>query len=51
MDYYFRATLADPADGQTLMQYAKLAWELHHDRQSSLTYFKLAAEASPDDRC
>lgn len=32
------------------MQYAKLAWELHHDQDRALSYFERAACAAPDDR-
>ncbi|XAR62699.1 hypothetical protein NMG60_11017554 [Bertholletia excelsa] len=46
---YFRATLADPKDGEILMLYAKLVWELHHDRDRALNYFEQAAQAAPHD--
>ncbi|XP_059632300.1 uncharacterized protein LOC132274945 [Cornus florida] len=48
-DYYFRATLADPEDGEILQQYAALVWDLHHDQERALIYFKRAAQAAPDD--
>ncbi|KAA8527817.1 hypothetical protein F0562_035314 [Nyssa sinensis] len=48
-EYYFRATLADPQDGEILLQYAKLVWELHHDRDKTLNYFERAAQAAPED--
>lgn len=33
-----------------MSQYAKLAWELHHDRDKALSYFKQAVQATPGDR-
>ncbi|XP_057957273.1 uncharacterized protein LOC131150527 isoform X2 [Malania oleifera] len=48
-EYYFRATLAEPGDGEILMQYANLVWELHHDQDRASSYFKRAAEAAPQD--
>lgn len=48
-EYYFRATQADPKDGETLMQYARLVWELHHDQDRALGYFEAAVLASPED--
>ncbi|XP_076896509.1 uncharacterized protein LOC143549495 isoform X2 [Bidens hawaiensis] len=48
-EYYFRATQADPKDGETLMQYAKLIWELHHDQDRALGYFEAAVLAAPED--
>ncbi|KAK3187690.1 hypothetical protein Dsin_027251 [Dipteronia sinensis] len=48
-DYYRSATLADPGDGEILLQYAKLVWELHHDRDRASSYFERAAQAAPQD--
>ena len=48
--YYGRAILADPDDGEFLSQYAKLVWELHHDQERASTYFERAVQASPQDR-
>ncbi|KAL8204598.1 hypothetical protein R6Q57_010221 [Mikania cordata] len=48
-EYYFRATQADPKDGETLLQYAKLVWELHHDQDRALAYFEAAVLAAPQD--
>ncbi|KAJ9555605.1 hypothetical protein OSB04_010219 [Centaurea solstitialis] len=49
-DDYLSATLIeDPNDGETLMQYAKLVWEVHHDQDRALTYFERAVYASPGD--
>lgn len=49
-DYYHRATLADPEDSEILLQYAKILWDLHHDKDRALSYFERAAQASPQDR-
>lgn len=49
-EYYFRAANVDPGDGEILSQYAILVWELHHDHERALTYFKLASQAAPNDR-
>ncbi|KAL7212744.1 hypothetical protein ACSBR2_015428 [Camellia fascicularis] len=35
--YYSRAVLADPADGEIISQYAKLVWELHHDQDKAMS--------------
>lgn len=48
-EYYLRATLADPNNGEILMQFAKLIWDLHRDKQRALEYFERAAQASPPD--
>ncbi len=45
-----RAILADPRDGEIISQYAKLVWDLHHDRNKALCYFERAVEATPGDR-
>lgn len=42
--------MADPGDGASWMQYAKLVWELHRDQHRALTYFERAALAAPQDR-
>ena len=49
-DYYLRATVADPKDGEIMMQYAKLVWELHRDQDKALTYFEKAVFTTPEDR-
>jgi Tfp pilus assembly protein PilF len=49
-EYYSRAILADPNDGEVLSQYGKLIWELHHDEERASSYFERAVQASPDDR-
>ncbi|XP_057547996.1 uncharacterized protein LOC130826425 [Amaranthus tricolor] len=48
-EYYSRAILMDPRDGEILSQYAKLTWELHRDEERSLSYFQRAVQASPDN--
>ncbi|XP_050372885.1 uncharacterized protein LOC126790617 [Argentina anserina] len=48
-EYYFRTTQANPEDGEALMQYAKLVWQLHHDQDRAVSYFERAARASPED--
>ncbi|KAL0456902.1 UNVERIFIED_CONTAM: hypothetical protein Slati_1029400 [Sesamum latifolium] len=47
--YYFRATRADPNDGEILSRYAKLVWELHGDQARASDYFERAAKAAPED--
>lgn len=49
-EYYARAILADPQDGEILSQYAKLVWELHRDQPRASTYFERAVQAAPEDR-
>ncbi|KAK9282258.1 hypothetical protein L1049_005172 [Liquidambar formosana] len=48
-EYYSRAILADPKDGEILSQYAKLVWELHHDQDKASSYFERSAQAAPED--
>lgn len=49
-EHYWRAILVEPENGELLVQFAKLTWELHHDQESALNFFKLAIQASPEDR-
>ena len=42
--------MADPNDGEILMQYAKLVWENHHDKDRAMVYFERAVQAAPQDR-
>ncbi|XP_048430578.1 uncharacterized protein LOC103942562 isoform X1 [Pyrus x bretschneideri] len=49
-DFCFRATLANPGDGEALCQYATLVWQLHRDQDKAVSYFEHAAQASPHDR-
>ncbi|KAK3019094.1 hypothetical protein RJ639_004963 [Escallonia herrerae] len=39
---YFRASLADPKDGEILMQYATLVWQLHRNQDRASRYFERA---------
>lgn len=48
-EYYHRATLVDPDDGEILSQYATLLWEFHHDQDKALSYFERAVQVSPAD--
>ncbi|KAJ9182341.1 hypothetical protein P3X46_006345 [Hevea brasiliensis] len=48
-DYYHRATLADPEDGEILLKYAKLEWQLHHDQGRALSNYERAIQAAPQD--
>jgi tetratricopeptide (TPR) repeat protein len=49
-DFYMRAILADPEDGEIMSLYAKLVWELHHDKDKALCYFERSVQAAPGDR-
>ncbi|XP_071696643.1 uncharacterized protein [Rutidosis leptorrhynchoides] len=49
-EYYLRAIKQDPKDGEILMQYGKLIWELHCDQDRALSYFEKAVVAAPGDR-
>jgi Tfp pilus assembly protein PilF len=48
-EYYSRAILADPKDGEILSQYGKLVWELHQDQDRASSYFERGVQASPED--
>ena len=48
-EYYGRALLASPGDGEVLSLYGKLVWEAHRDGERAEAYFERAVEASPDD--
>jgi len=49
-DYYSRAIVADPSDGEMISEYAKLVWELHHDQEKASFLFEQAVQATPGDR-
>jgi Tfp pilus assembly protein PilF len=49
-DFFMRAILADPGDGEIMSLYAKLVWELHHDKDKASCYFERAVLAAPGDR-
>lgn len=40
---------ADPGDGETISQYAKLVWDVHNDHDKAMYYFEKAVEATPGD--
>ena len=46
-EYYSRAILADPNDGELLSEYARLVWEVHGDEERASSYFHRAARADP----
>jgi len=45
-----RATVEDPKDGESLIQYAKLVWEVYCDKERALSFFERAALVAPEDR-
>lgn len=49
-EYYGRAILASPGDGDVLSLYGKLIWETQRDEDRAKSYFDQAVLASPDDR-
>lgn len=49
-EYYSRAMLADPTDGEIMSQYAKLVWAVHRDHERSLAYFHKSVQAAPRNR-
>jgi len=49
-EYYSRAILADPDDGELLSEYAKLVWDVHRDKERASSHFERAARASPENR-
>ncbi|XP_011627069.1 uncharacterized protein LOC18444225 isoform X2 [Amborella trichopoda] len=48
-EFYSRAILSEPGDGEVLSQYARLIWDLHHDRERASSYFEQAVQAAPSD--
>ena len=48
-EYYGRAILASPGDGDLLSSYGKLIWETEKDEDRAQSYFDRAVHASPDD--
>lgn len=48
-EFYGRAILANPGDGEVLSLYGKLIWETHRDEERARSYFDQAVLASPDD--
>ncbi|KVI00419.1 RNA-processing protein, HAT helix [Cynara cardunculus var. scolymus] len=43
-EYYLRVTQTDANDGESLMQYAKLVWELHGDKNRASAYLERATK-------
>ena len=48
-EYYGRAILASPGDGEVLSLYGKLIWETQRDEDRANSYFERAVRASPND--
>nr|DAD27250.1 TPA_asm: hypothetical protein HUJ06_028718 [Nelumbo nucifera] len=48
-EYYGRAVLVSPGDGEVLSLYGKLIWEMHRDQDRAQSYFDQAVQASPSN--
>ncbi|KAI5055460.1 hypothetical protein GOP47_0028981 [Adiantum capillus-veneris] len=48
-EYYERAILADPSDGEVLSKYAKLQWDVNRDQKRAEAYHGQAVQAAPND--
>lgn len=48
-EYYGRAILASPGDGELLSLYGRLIWETQRDGDRARSYFDQAVHASPHD--
>lgn len=48
-EYYGRAILASPGDGEVLSLYGKLIWEAQRNQKRAEGYFEQAIKAAPDD--
>lgn len=48
-EYYGRAILASPDDGDLLSLYGTLLWETHRERERAAAYFERAVEAAPQN--
>lgn len=49
-EYFERAILANPGDGELLAHYAKIIWDNHRDKERAGNYFNQALKVAPDDR-
>uniref|UniRef100_A0A9I9CNU7 Tetratricopeptide repeat-like superfamily protein n=1 Tax=Cucumis melo TaxID=3656 RepID=A0A9I9CNU7_CUCME len=45
----YQATITYPEDGEILVLYAQLVWELHHDQAKASSYFERAALVAPNN--
>lgn len=48
-EYYGRAILANPGDGELLSLYGTLIWETQRDEDRAKSYFDQAIHAAPND--
>ncbi|MCO5585892.1 hypothetical protein L7F22_039826 [Adiantum nelumboides] len=48
-EFFQRAILASPSDGELLGRYAKMLWEVKHDTERAADYFERAVQAAPDN--
>lgn len=48
-EYYGRAIIASPGDGEVLSLYGKLIWDTQRDGDRAKSYFDRAVHASPDN--
>jgi len=48
-EYYGRAILANPSDGELLSLYGALIWETQRDEARAKSYFDQAIHAAPND--
>ncbi|MCO5612846.1 hypothetical protein L7F22_067117 [Adiantum nelumboides] len=48
-EYFERAILADPSDGDVLSKYAKLQWDVNRDHERAEAYYDQAVQAAPND--
>lgn len=48
-EFFERAILASPSDGEVLSQYAKLIYQVHGDVERATHYHEQAVKAAPED--